>query len=106
MKKWEDRDSMENIILYNSRELFYELGYFKTKISDITKKCGISTGKFYRHYDSKEDLLIKIIKKDLDVYAKEVKILVPEQGEVAFKLQIIIRSILNFLKKNPFPFIC
>lgn len=60
---------MEDIILYHSRRLFYELGYFKTKVSNITKRCGISTGMFYRHYDSKEELLVKIIKSDLDTYS-------------------------------------
>jgi len=95
---------MENIILYNSRELFYEQGYFKTKISHITKKCGISTGKFYRCYNSKEDLLFQIIKKDLKVYTEEVRTLVPEVGDDIFKLKMIIRSIFNFLKKNPFFF--
>lgn len=95
---------MENVILYNSRELFYELGYFKTKISDITKKSGISTGKFYRCYNSKEDLLSQIIKKDLKIYTEEVRTLVPEVGDNLFKLKMIVRSIFNFLKKNPFFF--
>ena len=95
---------MENVILYNSRELFYELGYFKTKISDITKKSGISTGKFYRCYNSKEDLLFQIIKKDLKVYTEEIRTLVPEEGDDVFKLKMIIRSIFNFLKKNPYFF--
>jgi len=95
---------MEDIILYHSRELFYELGYFKTKISNITKKCGISTGMFYRHYDSKEELLVKIIKKDLVSYSKEVEILISDKGDIAFKLEMIIRLILSFLEKNPFFF--
>lgn len=95
---------MENIILYNSRKLFYEQGYFKTKISDITKKSGISTGNFYRYYSSKEDLLFQILKKDLKVYTEEVRILIPEEGDDIFKLRMIMRSIFNFLKKNPFFF--
>lgn len=87
---------MENIILYNSRQLFYELGYFKTKISDITKKSGISTGKFYRCYNSKEELLSQIIKKDLKIYIDDTKNLVPKTGDNEFKLRMIIQSIFNF----------
>lgn len=95
---------MEDIILYHSRKLFYELGYFKTKISNITKKCDISTGMFYRHYNSKEELLVKIIKKDLVSYSKEVEILISDKGDIAFKLEMIIRLILSFLERNPFFF--
>ncbi len=92
---------MENIILYNSRELFYELGYFKTTIKNITKKCGISTGKFYQYYQSKEDLLMKVIKKDMEIYEKELKNLIPEHGGNKFKADAFAAVLLNFLKKNP-----
>lgn len=95
---------MENIILYNSRKLFYQVGYFKTKISNITKKCGISTGRFYRHFDSKEDLLVKVIRENLDVYFRDIKNFIPEDGEEEFKLKMLIRSIFTFLKKDPFFF--
>lgn len=95
---------MKNIILYNSRKLFYETGYFKTKISDITKKSGVSTGNFYRYYNSKKDLLSEIIKNDVKIYKDDLLRSLPEEGDDILKLKIIIRSIFIFLKKNPFFF--
>ncbi|MGB6127951.1 MAG: TetR family transcriptional regulator [Psychrilyobacter sp.] len=95
---------MKNIILYNSRELFYEQGYFKTKISDITKKSGISIGNFYRCYNSKENLLSHIIKKELKIYTEDLRIRIPKEGDDILKLKMIMQSIFNFLKKNPFFF--
>jgi len=98
-----ERD-MKNIILYNSRKLFYETGYFKTKISDITKKSGVSTGNFYRYYDSKKELLSEIIKNDVKIYKDDLLRSLPEEGDDILKLKMIIRSIFIFLKKNPFFF--
>lgn len=96
---------MKNIILDNSKKMFYEVGYFKTDISNIIKKCGISTDSFYMHYDSKEDLLVKIIRKDLEVYRNKINYLIPKKEDASLKMEMLIRTILNFLKKNPFFFV-
>lgn len=96
---------MKDIILYNSRKLFYTKGYFKTKISDITKESGVSTGKFYRCYNTKDDLLIQIVMEDSKTYKEEIQALIQKKENEIFKLKVILKSIFNFLKHNPHFFI-
>lgn len=41
--------------------LFAEKGYHLTTIQEIASRCGISKGGFYKHFHSKENLLIEMV---------------------------------------------
>jgi len=53
----EIREAKKALILDTALELFANEGFFKTSISDITKKAGISKGLIYNYFESKEDLI-------------------------------------------------
>lgn len=48
-------------IMKTAMRLFSERGYFSTPVQDIAHDCSISKGALYKHFESKEDLLIQVI---------------------------------------------
>jgi AcrR family transcriptional regulator len=50
-------------ILDSAVELFSELGYGETGLSDVLQRAGVSKGAFYYHFDSKESVATAIIEE-------------------------------------------
>ena len=58
--KQEKADKRE-LIMEAAMELFRDKGYSNTRIIDIAQKAGIGKGTVYAYFESKEDLMIKLI---------------------------------------------
>ncbi|MBQ4340000.1 MAG: TetR/AcrR family transcriptional regulator [Firmicutes bacterium] len=63
--KQEKADKRE-LIMAAAMELFRDKGYSNTRIIDIAQKAGIGKGTVYAYFDSKEDLMIKLIREIVD----------------------------------------
>lgn len=96
---------MEKDFVLSSRNLFYTKGYSKTKISDIVKNSGASVGSFYKIFDSKEDVLIGVMKQELEVYRRDIKLLNSIDFNLNWKITQLCRITLSLLKENPHLFV-
>lgn len=68
----EVKQDKKELILAAGKELFLEKGYANTRIIDIAEKAGIGKGTVYAYFESKEDIMVQIIrdimKKDNDLF--------------------------------------
>lgn len=62
----EIRESRKTLILDSAQELFANEGFYKTSISDIAEKAGISKGLIYNYFESKEALIRTIAFNGID----------------------------------------
>ncbi|MFK7693925.1 TetR/AcrR family transcriptional regulator [Paenibacillus sp. HJGM_3] len=86
--------------------MFAEKGYANTSTSEIAKKSGVAEATIFRHYGTKENLLLSVIlpflKNSLPMVAHEFVEQLAPSGFERFEdlLRALIRNRLEFLKAN------
>jgi AcrR family transcriptional regulator len=96
----EHRDEKARRIMNSALELFAQKGFYSTSVSQIAKTAGISKGLMYNYFQSKEQLLIEILKKGFHEY---VTVFFPNDNEapVVESLSYIINETVAIAKSNP-----
>ncbi|WP_175559247.1 TetR/AcrR family transcriptional regulator [Sediminibacillus albus] len=81
--------------------LFAEKGYHLTSVQEIAKACGVSKGAFYKHFESKESLLIELVKDNHQAMFQKAQS-VPQSDALPAKqvLQQRITIELKQMKQN------
>jgi len=84
-------------------KLFYDKGFTKTKISDITEKANVAHGTFYVYFKSKEDFFINILtmsRKELLENADEAIKLASEGKIEEAKKMFFIEGFSKMIQKS------
>lgn len=98
-------DKQQKIIL-TTIKLFAEKGYANTSTSEIAKAADVAEGTIFRHYGTKENLLLSVIlpflKESIPSMAEEVfkSIMTENVGSFEDFLRALIRNRMNFIKEN------
>ncbi len=94
------RDEKAQLIMENALELFARKGFYSTSVSEIAKAAGISKGLMYNYFQSKDQLLIEILKKGFYEY---VSVFFPNENEepLVESLTYIVNETINIAKANP-----
>ena len=101
MTRKEQKEERRQAILLTALTLFVERGYYETKIADIAAAVPMSTGLLFHYFESKEDLLLELVKMG-----------VQGPGSVAFDDSIppdaylagFLDRIFSFAKEQPWVF--
>ena len=101
MTRKEQKEERRQAILMTALTLFVERGYYDTKIADIAAAVPMSTGLLFHYFESKEDLLLELVKMGTQ-----------GPGSVAYDEKIppdvyltkFLDSIFSFAKEQPWVF--
>jgi len=96
------KEKTKSKIIEAALELFVRQGYHGTSISHITWKVGITKAAFYSHFESKGQLLLRIISEYESRYIDQLIRVVREyDGDAVSRLHKAISFNAEFALKNP-----
>ncbi|CQR48312.1 Fatty acid metabolism regulator protein [Paraliobacillus sp. PM-2] len=94
-------------ILTKAIENFAKYGYAATSTSEIAKQAGVAEGTIFRHYPSKKDLLMAIVKPGIlqlavPYFAEQMieEVFHSEEVDLEGLLRVFIYNRISFVKKN------
>ena len=88
-----DYDDKSKAILKASARLFARDGYDRASMADIAAECSISKALLYHYYDTKEQLLIAIIRDHLDELVTATDL--PAEGSPRGQLRALVGALLD-----------
>ncbi len=103
MTRKEQKEEKRQKILMTALTLFVDRGYFDTKITDIASAVPMSTGLLFHYFDSKEELLLELVKMGAagtkSASGKDIGEMPPQ-----IYLEKLLEQIISYAKKQPWVF--
>ncbi|MEG1003321.1 TetR/AcrR family transcriptional regulator [Clostridium sp.] len=94
----EQKDIRRNEIIEVALDLFIRKGYAATKITDIAKGVGMSTGLLFHYFKSKENLYEELIKNAL----KGPNSIMDDKGmDPLIYFEVITKQLFRLIKERP-----
>ncbi|MCD2491010.1 TetR/AcrR family transcriptional regulator [Lacrimispora sp. NSJ-141] len=94
----EQKERRKETIIWAAVDQFLSKGYSTTKIEDIAKAAGMSSGLLFHYFNSKENLYEELIKMGMD--GKNVPFEMDFSSPLAFFQNYIIK-LLSLVKEKP-----
>lgn len=97
-------------MLETATELFLSVGYQNTSIDDIVAVSKVSKTNIYYHFNSKEDILLHVMKRMIDHYEKKCSTVlswhhIPIMARIEFVLRTIIYTPCEYNCQAGCPFL-
>ena len=96
----EIRQQSMDLIMQTALELFGHNGYHSTSISKIAQEAGISKGLIYNYFESKEDLLKRIILEAIETGEHVIDEALKQSDDPFMQLQNLLETSIEMVKSN------
>lgn len=79
-----------------ARNLFASEGYFNTRVKDIARQAGMSTGNLYWYFPTKEALLKAVLKDGFEAFGKLLGRAASGEEDADTKLRMLVSDLVRF----------
>jgi len=79
--------------------LFAEMGYEATTTKDIAKKAGVTEPILYRHFESKQDLFVAIVRNVSDQTLKHWQEIIADSDDPAERVRLVAAAMPDHMKR-------
>lgn len=97
----EERARIREELLDTGYEMLMTYGPEKTTVADVTEPVGIAKGTFYRFFDSKAELYLEIVLRELDAYIELVEEELAAASDPRDGVERLLRSYVELIEGNP-----
>lgn len=104
MTRKEQKEERRQKILMTALTLFVERGYYDTKISDIADAVPMSTGLMFHYFESKEELLLELVKMGAASTKSAAGADAPMEVPANIFLEKFLEQLFSFAKEQPWVF--
>ncbi|MBN1351408.1 TetR family transcriptional regulator [candidate division KSB1 bacterium] len=96
----EDAELTRKQLLEAALKVFSEKGYAITRLSDIAEAAGVTRGAIYWHFGNKKELLIELMKGQVDPFFEILSQVLNEDLSPLKKIEKTIRVLLEKFEKD------
>lgn len=97
----EEHHRIREHLIETARELLLTYRPEKITITDITEPVGIGKGSFYRFFDSKADLYLVILQREIEEFVEQVRSELSDVDEPHEGLERLFWCYAEFAEENP-----
>ncbi len=84
-----------------ARRVFADRGVADTTVSDIVKAAGVAQGTFYLYFDSKDDIVLEVVRLMVEALGTEIESNVAPTGASAVERLLKLRDALRGFEHDP-----
>jgi AcrR family transcriptional regulator len=89
-----------SVILDSAQEVFKDLGYYQTSISEITRRCGVSIGTFYQYFKNKEQIFLELNDLIISRFWEKAEGLSPEAWSLEERLSQVVQLLYDHISSH------
>ena len=90
----------KDIILATAKEMISEVGFHKATTANLAKMANISEGTIYRHFESKEDILLHILDALEEQFSYYIEAIRQKLDREACALEEVMNEYFAFVEAN------